>query len=125
MFTFSSRSLAKLKGVHPDLVAVAVRAIELSEVDFGITEGVRSKERQKELVAAGKSWTMKSRHLSGKAIDVVAYVGSEISWDLPLYDRIAKAFDKASAELDVPIVWGGKWKARDAVHFELDSRSYP
>lgn len=76
-FKFSSRSEKNLQGVNPDLVKVTRRALEISEVDFGITEGLRSRYRQKQLVATGKSQTMNSRHLTGHAVDVVAYIGSQ------------------------------------------------
>ena len=125
-FRLSSRSLARLDGVHPDLVRVVKRAIELTPVDFGITEGLRTKERQRQLVAQGASRTMNSRHLTGHAVDVVAYIGSEVRWDWPLYPRIAKAFRQAAAELKVPIEWGGDWpKLRDGPHFELSRKAYP
>ncbi|EIH5523633.1 M15 family metallopeptidase, partial [Escherichia coli] len=88
-FKFSSRSEKNLQGVNPDLVKVTRRALEISEVDFGITEGLRSRYRQKQLVTTGKSQTMNSRHLKGHAVDVVAYVGSQVSWEWPLYEKIA------------------------------------
>lgn len=124
-FKFSQRSEDSLKGVHPDMVRVARRALQLSEVDFVVTEGLRSKARQAELVKSGASQTMNSRHLTGHAIDVAAWVGG-VSWDFPLYSKIATAFKKASAELGVPIVWGGDWKSfKDGPHFELDRKVYP
>lgn len=119
-FRFSQRSEKNLTGVKPQLVAVVRRALALSDVDFGITEGLRTKERQKQLVAEGKSQTMNSRHLTGDAVDVVAYVGSTISWDWPLYEKIARAFKQAAAELGVAIEWGGDWKTlKDGSHFQL------
>lgn len=125
-FRLSSRSLAKLEGVHPDLVRVVHRAITLTPVDFGITEGLRTKERQRQLVAQGASRTMNSRHLTGHAVDVVAYVGGEVRWDWPLYPRIAKAFREAARIEGVKIVWGGDWpRLRDGPHFELDRSVYP
>ncbi|KLG68704.1 M15 family metallopeptidase, partial [Escherichia coli] len=84
---FSYRSENNLDGVKRELVAVVRRALELTEVDFGITEGLRTKERQKQLVAEGKSQTMNSRHLTGDAVDVVAYMGSQVSWNWPLYEK--------------------------------------
>jgi len=114
-FRLSQRSLSRMEGVHPDLVRVVKRAIELTEIDFGITEGLRTKERQRELVAAGASKTMNSRHLTGHAIDVAAYVGGEVRWDWPLYITIAEAFQQAARELDVPIIWGGCWGRLDLV----------
>ncbi|HAW1878585.1 TPA: M15 family metallopeptidase, partial [Escherichia coli] len=106
-FRFSRRSEKNLEGVKPQLIAVVRRALELTEVDFGITEGLRTKERQKQLVAEGKSQTMNSRHLTGDAVDVVAWVGSQVSWDWPLYEKIAQAFKQAAAELGTAIEWGG------------------
>ncbi|MDO2630100.1 M15 family metallopeptidase, partial [Escherichia coli] len=86
--------------------------------DFGITEGLRSKYRQKQLVAEGKSQTMNSRHLTGDAVDVVAYIGSQVSWEWPLYEKIAQAFKQAAAELGIAIEWGGDWKTlKDGPHF--------
>jgi peptidoglycan LD-endopeptidase CwlK len=124
-FRFSARSRARMKGVHPDLIRLAERAIVLSEVDFMVTEGLRTPARQAELVKAGASRTLNSRHLTGHAIDVAALVGGKVRWDWPLYPRIAKAFKQASAELDIPLTWGGDWpRLRDGPHFELDRRVY-
>lgn len=105
-FEFYQRSENNLQGVKPQLVAVAQRALELSPVDFAITEGLRTQERQKKLYAEGKSQTMNSRHLTGDAIDVVAYVGCKISRDFPVYRKIADAFKKAAQELRTLIEWG-------------------
>lgn len=113
MFKLSENSLRKLKGVDPKLVAVVNRAIELSTVDFGITEGLRSIETQKKYVAAGKSQTMKSKHIDGKAVDLVAYVDGAVSWELNLYDNIADAMAKAAKELGVPLKWGAAWTVTD------------
>jgi peptidoglycan L-alanyl-D-glutamate endopeptidase CwlK len=125
-FALGARSRARLQGVHPDLVRVVERAIQLTPVDFTVTEGLRDAKRQAQLVAAGASRTMNSRHLTGHAIDVAALVGGKVSWDWPLYGRIAQAFKAAAAELGVPIVWGGDWpRFRDGPHFELDRRTYP
>ena len=123
---FSQRSEARMVGVHPDLVRIARRALELSPVDFGITEGMRTLERQKQLVAAGASKTMKSRHITGHALDVVAYVGTDVRWDWPLYDTIATAMQMAARELGVPIEWGGDWASlRDGPHYQLPWQEYP
>lgn len=126
MYKFSQRSLKNLQGVHPDLIKVANRALELTEVDFGVIEGLRTPERQRELKAKGASMTLNSRHITGHAIDVAAFVGSELRWDWPLYTKIAKAFKQAADELGVKIVWGGDWKRlRDGPHYELDRNFYP
>ncbi len=123
---FSARSEAKFTGVHPDLVRVARRALELSTVDFGITEGLRTIERQRQLVAAGASKTMKSRHITGHALDVVAYVGSDVRWDWPLYTQISKAWKQAAIELKIPVEWGGDWRSfKDGPHYQLPWGKYP
>lgn len=127
MFQLSQTSRAKFKNVHPDLVRVFERAIKLTEVDFRLTEGERTIARQKQLVAAGASQTMKSRHIrstnrSGlaEAMDVVALVGGKVRWDWPLYSIIARAVKQAAKELNIPITWGGDWKKfKDGPHFEL------
>jgi peptidoglycan L-alanyl-D-glutamate endopeptidase CwlK len=120
------RSLERLSGVHPDLVKVVKRAIEITKVDFSVTEGLRTKERQAKLVAAGASQTMKSRHITGHAVDIAAWIGREVRWDWPLYAEIAKAMKQAAKELDVPIIWGGDWVSfNDGPHFELSRDKYP
>ena len=125
-FKLSQRSLSRLEGVHPDLVRVVKRAIEVTQVDFGVTEGLRTQERQMELVAKGASQTMNSRHLTGHAVDLVAYEGSEISWHWPLYDKIYAAMSLAAVEEDVRIEWGGHWKTlKDGPHFQLPRGEYP
>lgn len=119
MFKLSQRSIDRLNGVHPDLVSVVKLAIERSDVDFMVTEGLRSRERQKELVAAGASKTMNSRHITGHAVDLAAYVNG-IRWDWPLYEKIAKAMKQAAYELNIKIEWGGDWKSfKDGPHFQI------
>lgn len=126
MNRLSTRSRSRLKGVHPALVAVVELAITRSSVDFMITEGMRTPERQASLVKAGASRTLKSRHLTGHAVDVAALVDGQLRWDWPLYARIAEAFKDAAVELKTPIIWGGDWKSlRDGPHFELDRKVYP
>lgn len=120
----SSRDMQRLAGVHPDLVRVIARAREAA--DFVVTEGLRTEARQRQLVAAGASQTMHSRHLTGHAVDLAALVDGTVRWDWPLYDRLALAVKRAAVEEDVAIVWGGDWpKFRDGPHFELDRRRYP
>lgn len=125
-FTLSDKSLAALDRVHPDLVAVVKRAIKLTAVDFRVTEGRRTIDRQRQLVAIGASRTLKSRHLTGHAVDVVALIAGQPRWDWPLYAKIAAAFKKAAKEKGTPIVWGGDWRTfKDGPHFELDPRHFP
>ena len=125
MFVLGSVSKNNLKGVHPDLVKVVERAISLTTVDFRVIEGLRSKQRQIEIVNKGASKTLNSRHITGHAVDVVALIGGSVRWDWPLYDKIAKAFKQSAKELNIPIVWGGDWKTfKDGPHFELDRSVY-
>lgn len=125
-FRFSEASLKKLNGVHSDLVRVMRRAITLTPVDFKITEGLRTVDRQRALVTAGASRTMKSRHLTGHAVDVAALVGKDVRWDWPLYSKIAVAVKEAAKQERVPIEWGGDWKTfKDGPHFQLPWASYP
>jgi hypothetical protein len=119
-FKLSQRSLDRLKGIDEKLIAVATRALELTEIDFAITEGLRTRERQETLVAEGKSQTMNSKHLIGRAVDVVAYVDGKVSWDKEHYVTISKAFKQAAKELNVSIRWGGDFKSFfDGPHYEL------
>ena len=125
-FRLSSRSRARLIGVHPALIAVVEAAIARTPVDFMITEGLRTAERQAVLVRAGASRTTRSRHLTGHAVDVAALVEGQVRWDWPLYDRIAQAFKAAARDLKTPLIWGGDWKTlRDGPHFELDRKAFP
>lgn len=112
-FKLSNRSRKNLEGVDGRLVAVVEYAIEVTRVDFGVTEGLRTVQRQRELVAAGASQTMNSKHITGHAVDVVAYIGPRISWELNLYDDIADAFKLAAMEVGVPIRWGAAWHVPD------------
>lgn len=120
----TARDMQRLSGVHPDLVRVISRA--RASADFIVTEGLRTEARQRQLVAAGASQTMHSRHLTGHAVDLAALVDGAVRWDWPLYDRLALAVKRAAVEEEVAIVWGGDWpKFRDGPHFELDRRRYP
>lgn len=118
MFKFSKRSLNRLATVDEKLQAVTKRALEISEVDFSVLEGKRSLATQKRYFHQGKSRTMKSKHLTGRAVDLAPY---PIDWnDLDRFRKVAEAMKKASEELDIAIVWGGDWKTFiDMPHFEL------
>lgn len=125
-FKFSQRSLDRLQGVHPDLVKVVNKALEISEIDFAITEGLRTIEKQRQLVEKGASTTMRSRHLTGHAIDLAAIVDGEIRWDWGLYDKLAQSMKRAAHDLQIPIEWGGDWKTfKDGPHFQLPWKEYP
>ena len=116
-FKLSQRSLDRMKGVDPELVEVVKRAIKLTDVDFGVTQGLRTEEEQKELVAKGASKTMKSKHLTGDAVDLVAYLGSRVSWEITLYDNIADAMKQAAKELGVSLRWGAAWQISNIVEY--------
>lgn len=125
-FKLSQRSKDNLDGVHEDLVRVVERAIRTTPVDFMVIEGMRTRERQVKLVQAGASQTMNSRHLTGHAVDLAAYVGGEVRWDWPLYHKIAAAMKESAEDLDVEITWGGDWGSfPDGPHFELSRKRYP
>ena len=112
-FKLSQRSIDRLDGVRPELKAVVLRAIEITKVDFGVSEGLRSEETQRKYVAAGKSKTMKSKHLVGEAVDLVAYVDGNVSWELNLYDDIADAMAQAAREVGMLMRWGAAWNVAD------------
>lgn len=125
-FRLSARSRARLKGVHPALVALIEAAIRTSPIDFMVTEGLRTPHRQAALVKAGASRTLKSRHLTGHAVDLAAIVDGTIRWDWPLYARLAAHIKATATAQGVAIVWGGDWRRlRDGPHFELDRTVYP
>ena len=133
-FKLGKTSLARLQGVDETLVNVVKRAIEISEVDFTVMEGVRTLERQRELYAQGRTapgkivtWTMKSRHIEGKAVDLVPY---PLDWnDLDKFNKIKDAMFQAAKELDVNLRWGADWDSDgnyrekgeyDSPHFEIN-----
>lgn len=117
-FKLSARSRDRLIGLHPDLIYVVENAISVTQVDFGVTQGLRTHEEQLKLVQSGASQTMNSKHLTGHAVDVVAYIGGRISWELSLYDDIADAFKQAAINLDVPLRWGGAWHINDIRYWD-------
>jgi len=117
-FSLSKRSTAKLYGVDPSLVSVVERAIKLTKIDFGVVYGMRTEAEQEKLVAAGKSQTMKSKHLVGRAVDLMAYVDGKGCWELNVYDDLCDAMKAAAEELGIAIKWGAAWS-------EGDIRTYP
>lgn len=132
-FTLSNTSLARLEGVHADLVSTVKRAIEITAVDFAVVQGARTQDQQDELYAQGRTTpgkivtqTRNSRHIGGFAVDLAAFVDGAVSWNGVYYPFIATAMKKAAGELNVPIVWGGDWvKFKDLPHFELPRAAYP
>lgn len=124
-FVLGPLSLHRLEGVHADLIRVVKRAIELTAVDFRVQEGLRTRERQAQLLKAGATTTLNSRHLTGHAVDLVALVEGEVRWDWPLYYKIADAMKAAAAELNIPLEWGGGWRFKDGPHWQLPWKDYP
>jgi peptidoglycan L-alanyl-D-glutamate endopeptidase CwlK len=130
---WSERSLKNLSGIHPDLRRVLDRALQDSPIDFVITEGLRTLERQKEMLRIGATTTLNSRHLTGHAVDLYAWVdinrdGKVVFEEMAnprLLKRIADAIKEAAKAENVPVIWGGDWRTfKDLPHFELDRRAY-
>lgn len=123
-YKLGTRSLQNLSGVHPDLVAVVKRAIQITEVDFTVIEGIRNINRQRELLKAGKSKTLNSRHITGHAVDIAPW---PIDWnDLKRFEQVSEAMNAAAEELNVDVEWGGDWRTfYDGPHYQLTWGSYP
>jgi peptidoglycan LD-endopeptidase CwlK len=124
---FSQRSLNNLRGIHPDLRRVIDRALRESPLDFIVIEGLRTEERQREMVASGASRKMNSRHLTGHAVDLLP-IGPDgrAAFDWPLYHQLGPAVKAAAEAEGVKIVWGGDWRTfKDGPHFELNRQAYP
>ena len=124
--TLGTRSLSRLEGVHPDLVRVIKQAALMSDMDFTVLEGLRTMKRQKELLAARATTTLKSRHLDGHAVDIAPMIGGTVRWDWPLYHRLAAIVKDAALDEKVPVEWGGGWKTfPDGPHWQLPWKGYP
>jgi len=125
--TFGSRSQKNMQGIHPDLRLVLDKALQDSPLDFVVIEGLRTKERQQQLVASGASKTLNSRHITGHAVDLLPIgLDGKPAFDWPLYNQLGPAVKKAAADLDIELDWGGDWKTfKDGPHFELDRAAYP
>lgn len=134
-FVLSPRSLQRLVGVHPALVEVVRRAIHISKIDFTIVEGVRDYETQRRYWLAGKSKTMRSKHLTGHAVDLMPYgdldgdgdydqVDKAQAWEKEHFLPINDAMQQAAANLGTRLTWGGHW-GWDFPHFEIDPVKYP
>lgn len=130
MFKLSRRSKRHLNGVHPDLVRVVERAIEITEVDFGVSCGVRTEAQQYRAVKSGASTTMNSKHmvqhdLWGHAVDLFVLVGGEVTWEHKHFRKVVQAMFTAAIELGVQIEAGGLWRDfLDSPHFQLHGRYY-
>lgn len=119
------RSEKNLTGVHDKLVSVVRRAADVTDIDFVVIEGLRTVERQKELVAKGASKTMNSKHITGHAVDIAPVIGGEIRWDWPLYHKLAVIVKQAAKDMGVTVTWGGDWRNfADGPHWEIDPAVY-
>ena len=112
-YKLSTKSQERLIGVEPELKEVVYEAIKVTKIDFGVIEGLRTEEKQKQLVESGASQTMKSKHLEGRAVDLMAYIGGRGSWELNVYDEIADAMKEAAIKVDVAVRWGAAWTVTD------------
>ena len=117
-FKLSTRSTDRMAGIEPDLIEMVKTAITLTKVDFGVTCGMRTLAEQEALVAKGASQTMKSKHLEGRAVDLVAYVGPNITWALNMYDDLADAMADAARIHDVAIKWGAAWSVGNIAEWD-------
>lgn len=130
MYRLSNTSLQRLQGVHPDLVKVVKRAIEITPLDFGVSEGLRSLQTQQQYVTQGKSTTMNSKHLIqqdgyGHAVDLFVLVNGKATWEHKHFRKVIQAMFTAAIELNVQIEAGGLWRDfLDSPHFQLNSKHY-
>ena len=126
-FTLSPADEKKLVGLNPSLVAVVRRAARMSPAPFRVLEGMRTVERQRELVKKGASKTMNSRHLTGHAVDLAPIdERGNVSWDWPLYHKLAPIVKAAAKAEKVPLEWGGDWKSfKDGPHWQLPFKQFP
>ena len=123
---FTSRDETRLVGLHPDLVRVIRRAAASTSIPFTVIEGMRTIETQRQYVAKGASTTMKSRHLTGHAIDIAPMIDGKITWAWPVYFKLAPIVKAAAAAEGIPIEWGGDWrKFKDGPHWQLPWATYP
>lgn len=127
IFQLSPKSEERLKGVHPDLERVVRKAIAITPLDFMVIEGLRDLKRQEQLVAAGASKTIHSRHLSGHAVDLCPLYLGQLAWDRwALFDQLSQYVKKAAMMENVKIEWGGDWKPfKDGPHYQLPWKEYP
>lgn len=130
------RSEKRLEGVNPTLVSIIRRAAKRLPFALFVVEGLRTRERQADLYAQGRTkpgkkvtWTLHSKHIEGKAVDLAPLINGAIDWaDLSKFDAIAKAMQDAAKEVGVTVRWGGDWDMdgqprelgeSDSPHFEL------
>lgn len=108
-YTLGIASTRNLAAVNDPIKQVVNRAIEISEIDFSVVEGLRTAKRQQELYDNGKTWTLDSKHISGNAVDIYPWIKGATSHSDEHYNLVAKAMFRASQELGIVIEWGGFW----------------
>lgn len=130
-FKFSKNSMTRLNLSHngirlnDDLKMICYNALAMSDTDFGISETVRTVKRQEQLVKAGKSKTMKSKHLVGMAVDVVPWSPEieDYTFEKEYFFSIAEAFRMAAANYDVKLRWGGAWHCYSITEYDKSMES--
>jgi peptidoglycan L-alanyl-D-glutamate endopeptidase CwlK len=122
----AERTQKNLRGVHPDLVKVINEALKTTTTPFIVTEGLRTATRQKELVAAGASKTLNSRHLTGHAVDIVPVINGKVCWKTPAFKAPLDAIRAAAKKLKVNVEFGADWRTfKDYPHVQLSRKSHP
>lgn len=125
-FYLGEKSKGRLEGLHPDLISVVEKAIEITEIDFTVLEGLRNILRQQLLVEKGASKTMNSRHLTGHAVDLAPYLDGRVDWSWPLHHKLANTMKESASSLNIQLEWGGDWRTfKDGAHYQLPWASYP
>jgi peptidoglycan L-alanyl-D-glutamate endopeptidase CwlK len=126
MFTLSQKSLSKLKGVDERLIKIVQDAIKISDVDFAVGEGLRTLSRQHLLMSQGKTKTEKSKHLTGDAVDLWAYVKGKVTWEDNYYHDIARAMRDSAIKHNVILWWGAVWDTplNDIKNTEIEPSLY-
>jgi peptidoglycan LD-endopeptidase CwlK len=133
-FTLTERDRRRLQGVHPDLVRVIERAAATTSINFTIIQGLRTMAEQRKLVSIGASRTLRSRHLTGHAVDIAPIVDLDrdgkvettemFHW--PLINKLSLYIKRAAKDVGVPVEWGGSWVSfRDGPHWQLPWKDYP
>lgn len=132
----TERDKLRLKGVKDAMVQVVARAASLYPGTFMVVEGLRTKERQAELFAQGRTkpgkivtWTLASKHITGDAVDLAPVVGGAIPWGNPAaFDELAQVMFRAAELEGVAITWGADWNNNgirrekgetDSPHYQL------
>ena len=117
-----------LLGVHPQLANIVRRAARLMDGDLGfrVTCGLRTIDEQARLYRIGATRTMRSRHITGHAVDLAAEFEGAVRWDWPLYARLNKVMQQAAGLSHLDLEWGGDWRTfKDGPHWQLPRTSYP